>query len=112
LNYNATSGEVTYVTSSRSTKNTIQSLATDTSSIYQLAPKTFIYNSDTQLTRHVGYIAEEVHEVDPVFATYDSPDGPPLAISFDTIQVYMLEEMKKLRDRIAVLEAAATPASQ
>jgi hypothetical protein len=57
--------------------------------------------------RHIGYIAEEVHELDTAFAAYNEPEGPPVGINWNGIQVYMLEEMKKLRDRIATLEAAS-----
>jgi hypothetical protein len=104
LNYSLPSGEITYVASSRDTKNTIEPLTADTATVYQLAPKTFIYNTDPQSGTHVGYIAEEVYEVNPVFASYCELNGPPVAISFDTIQVYMLEEMKKLRAEVNALK--------
>jgi len=112
LNYSTPSGEITYTTSSRSTKNTIEPLVTDTATVYQLAPKTFIYNTDPQSGTHVGYIAEEVYEVNPAFATYCELNGPPVAINYNTVQVYMLEEMKKLRAEVDALKAQLAPASQ
>ena len=109
LYYNDTTKEVTFQSSSRKTKNSIDVLIADTAKVYELVPKTYIYNTDPQSGTHVGYIAEDVADVDPRFATYNELNGPPVAISYDTIQVYMLEEMKKLRDRIAVLESGGVP---
>jgi hypothetical protein len=61
--------------------------------------------------RHIGYIAEEVHEVDTAFAAYNDPEGPPVGINWNGIQVYMLEEMKKLRAEVDALKAQLAPAA-
>jgi hypothetical protein len=121
LRWNSSSGEITNDGSSRDVKDSIEDLATDTTKIYELDPKTYVYKGGNPGMRHIGYIAEEVHELDTAFAAYNEPEGPPVGINWNGIQVYMLEEMKKLRDqnillgqRISALEsggAQSTPLS-
>ena len=65
----------------------------------------FIYNSDPRSGPQIGYIAEEVAELNPKFATFCEPGGPPESINWNTITVFMVEEMKKLKDRVTQLEA-------
>jgi hypothetical protein len=97
LNYNSTTYEVTYVTSSRATKNTIEDLTMETGVLHDLKPRTYLYNSDPGAGKQVGYIAEEVADINKHFATYNEPDGPPVAINWNTISVFLVEEMKKLK---------------
>ena len=105
LRYNSTSGEISYVSSSRETKNTIQDLATDTTPIYGLQPRTFIYNTDPGSGEEIGYIAEEVKELNRYFASYYTPDlDTPVAINYNVITVFLVEEIKKLKARIEALE--------
>jgi hypothetical protein len=39
------------------------------------------------------------------FATYDRPDGDPVAINYNTIVVFLVEEVKKLKQEITALQA-------
>ena len=103
--YNTTTFELSYLASSASTKNTIEELKIDTSALYELSPKTYLYNSDPNAGSQIGYIAEEVAELHKKFATYNEPDGNPVAIDYNTIVVFLVEEMKKLRERIQILES-------
>jgi hypothetical protein len=104
--YDTTTFELHYLTSSRDTKSSIETLSSNTSMVYALEPRTYLYKSDMGAGFQCGYIAEEVAEVEPGFATYNSVDGPPVAINYNTIQIYMLEEMKKLRtDNMALHDA-------
>jgi hypothetical protein len=57
----------------------------DTSIINNLRPCTYFYNTDPDSGIQVGYIAEEVKELNPHFATYDKPGGNPVAINYNTI---------------------------
>ena len=105
LYYNTSSFEITYNTSSRTTKNTIQDLATDTAPIYGLQPRTYIYNTDPQSGPQIGYISEEVKELNRNFATYNTPDlETPVAINYNVITVFLVEEIKKLKARVEALE--------
>jgi hypothetical protein len=79
--------------------------------VYLLEARSFVYKSDVESGVQSGYIAEEVAEVDPCFATYNREDGTPAQIHWNAVQVCVVEEMKKLRDRIAALEAASAPAA-
>ena len=54
-----------------------------------------------------GYIAEDVHEILPALVGYeDSEDGDnlPSNVRYDHIAILLVEELKKLRARIEVLE--------
>ena len=97
MSYNTSSGEITVASSSRAVKNTIEDLTMGTDALYDLNPKTFIYNSDPGARKLVGYIAEEVADINKHFATYNEADGPPVAINWNTISVFLVEEMKKLK---------------
>jgi hypothetical protein len=103
--YNQGTKEITSLSSSRTTKNTIKDLATDTTPIYGLQPRTFIYNTDPGSGEEIGYIAEEVKELNRYFASYYTPDlETPVAINYNVITVFLVEEIKKLKARIEALE--------
>ena len=102
LNYNTTTGEVTVISSSASTKNTILDLEMDTTPLYSLRPRTFIYNSDPAGGKQIGYISEEVQMLNRYFATYNAPNlEVPVAINYNTIVVFLVEEIKKLKASIS-----------
>ena len=109
LYYNSTTFELSYLTSSSTTKNTIQDLTVDTSIITQLKPKTYHYNTDPDAGIQVGYIAEDVKVLNKHFATYDIPEGNPVAINYNTIVVFLVEEVKKLKQELAILKDQLTP---
>jgi hypothetical protein len=98
LYYNASTFEITYGTSSATTKNTIMPLDENTGVVYGLQPRSFLYNSDPASGRHIGYIAEEAAAVHQRFAGYNEPGGPPVGIDYNCITVFLLEEVRKLRD--------------
>jgi hypothetical protein len=106
--YNTTSFEITYLSSSRTVKNTIEDFKEDTSVVYGLSPKTYFYNNEPESDKSLGYIAEEVDELHTRFASH-SADGKPIAIDYRAITVFMVEEMKKLRERVAQLESRSSP---
>jgi hypothetical protein len=97
LYYNSETGEISYASSSQDTKTNIQNFTSetsDTSTIYNLVPKTFTYNSDPpDAPTQVGYIAEEVSLFSSDFITSTGP----LDINWNTIIVFLVEEMKKLK---------------
>jgi hypothetical protein len=103
--YSPSTSELTYLTSSVTTKNTIEPLTMDTSAVYGLAPKTYHYNTDPEAGLQVGYIAEEVALLNKHLATHDVTDGNPIAIDYNTVVVFLVEEVKKLREKVRQLEA-------
>ena len=98
--YNNTTAELTYLTSSSGTKNDVQNLTDDTTCVYQLQPKTYKYISDPLSGTQIGYIAEDVTSIHKSFAVYDIPDGDPTGINFNVISVFLVEEIKKLNNKI------------
>ena len=101
----------------------------DSSQLYNLTPHAFkwkdrtltisnpafkTYSSEPSTIEHTyvgendfGYIAEEVHDILPALVGYeDSEDGDslPSNVRYDHIAILLVEELKKLRARIEVLE--------
>lgn len=101
--YNSSTFELSYLTSSRNTKNNIQDLNDDTSVLYNLKPKSYQYNSDLSAGKQIGYIAEEAQQIHKLFATYNEPDGDPISINYNVICVFLVEELKKQQSSIADL---------
>jgi hypothetical protein len=77
----------------------------DTSVIYNLEPKTYTYISDPDAGTQIGYIAEDTIKVHPNLTTYNEYTHPltPVAINYDVITVFLVEEVKKLKQQIEVL---------
>jgi hypothetical protein len=67
-----------------------------------LEPKTYTYNSDPDAGTQIGYIAEETINVHPNFTTYNGYNDPltPVAINYDVITVFLVEELKKLNQQV------------
>lgn len=94
------SGEIVDDTSSLQFKEKIQNIKTDTSLLYGAQGRTYV-RKVSQL-EEPGWIAEELFEILPEFVNLK--DGKPYSIKYDRMVVPIIEEMKKLRDRIAILE--------
>ena len=73
--------------------------------IKSLSPVTWVYNNDPKKKRQIGYIAEEVNEIDSLkyIVMFDSEDKP-LALRYDLISVYTVEVLKNLLNKIEQLE--------
>jgi hypothetical protein len=114
LVYNSTSGEITWNNSSRDSKHDITPLLLDSTKVYLLEARSFVYNYDVDAGIQSGYIAEEVADVDLYFASCSREDGKPFNINWNAVQVCVVEEMKKLRAEVDALKAqlAPAPASQ
>ena len=98
--YDTTTYELSYLTSSENTKNNIQNLTYDTSVLYNLQPKTYNYNSDPDAGEQIGYIAEDAKTIQKLFATYDKQNDDPVAINYNVICVFLVEELKKLNKKV------------
>jgi len=73
--------------------------------IKSLNPVTWIYNGDLKEIRHIGYIAEEVNEIDSLkYIVVLDKDNNPLGLKYDLLSVYSIEVLKILLDRVQDLE--------
>ena len=87
-------------------KENVRPLEIDSSKIYQLDPKSFnlIEGHISALGNNTfGYIAEEVDKILPEVVKYDNEDRPD-SLNYQLLTVFLIEEIKKLRSRIEVLE--------
>jgi hypothetical protein len=73
--------------------------------IKKLRPVTWIYKNDDTERRHIGYIAEEVYESEPLryTITYDEK-GEVNGISYEKFSVYLVEALKIALQKIENLE--------
>jgi hypothetical protein len=100
LLWNAATGEVSIAPSQRETKNTIIDIADDTSVVFGLQARNFIYNTDENKEVQVGYIAEEVEELNPKLAIHNVVGGPPVNINYNAVLVFLVEEVRKLKAQV------------
>jgi hypothetical protein len=73
--------------------------------IKSLKPVTWIYNGDLKKTRHIGYIAEEVNEIDALkYMVVLDKEDKPLGLRYDLLSVYSVEVLKVLLEKVKELE--------
>jgi hypothetical protein len=73
--------------------------------IKSLRPVTWIYNDDIKEVRQIGYIAEELFEIDELkYVVMLDEEDQPLALRYDLISVYTVEVLKTALERIENLE--------
>lgn len=91
-------------TSSRKYKTDIEDL-TDWNAIRRLRPITYrsLAEADDKDRQYVGFVAEEVAEVDPRLVHY--MDGQPDGVQYDRLSVYLVAVVQNLLTRIEALEA-------
>ena len=104
LYYNTSTNAISYASSSLRHKENIVPLSIDSSKIYQLSPVEFDYKESK--THDIGYIAETVDNILPELVGKDR-DGLPDGIKYINLIMLIIEEMKKLKQRILELENAA-----
>jgi hypothetical protein len=102
--YNSTTFELSYTVSNYASKFDIQDLSTNTNIIYSLQPKTYFFNTDPSAGQQIGYMAEDVATLNYNFATYNEPSGNPIAVNYDTILVFLVEQIKSLKNTITTLQ--------
>lgn len=107
VNFITGTGQLGPTTSSRRYKKDIEDMQVDSSKIYDLRPVEYFWIPEHLKSdrKEFGYIAEEVVDIYPVVVPVDG-EGLPNGVNYERLVVLMIAEMKKLRDRIAVLEAA------
>ena len=100
---------ISYSSSSQRYKENIENLTLDTSKIYNLVPRTFTWkaNSPNGLDGQsdFGLVAEEAKVIIPELV-FNNQDDEVEGVKYMTLSVLLLEELKKLKARIEVLEGA------
>ena len=107
--------------SSERYKENIVNLTIDTAQIYNLTARNFKYKDTTEKIPNAdgtaevdrvsvgensfGYIAEEVNSILPDLVGLDS-DNQPNTVNYKLLSVLLLEELKKLKARVDILESA------
>ena len=99
--YNTTSKEITYNTSSIKYKKNVIDLTKNTSVIFNIQPRE--YDSKADDSHHIGFIAEELNEIDTNF-TWKNSDGTPEGIEWFNLLTYVISEMKKLKLELEILK--------
>lgn len=92
VRFNTSTNEITYTTSSIRFKTDITPLEISSDNIYKLIPRSFRFKNET--IRAHGYIAEEALSAMPELVIY-GPDGLVEGFAYDTLNILMLEELKK-----------------
>ena len=73
--------------------------------IKSLNPVTWVYNGDIKEIRHIGYIAEEVNEIESLkYIVVLDKNNKPLGLKYDLLSVYSIEVLKILLEKIENLE--------
>jgi hypothetical protein len=100
LYYDSTTFEIRYNSSSRRFKENIQNINIDTSKVLQIIPKEFNGITTNDFVP-IGYIAEELHDIEPYFSTFGK-DGDIEGVNVAIINACTLEEVKK--NRLEIIE--------
>jgi hypothetical protein len=107
----ATNGNIARITSARKYKEDIQDIDHGLIAL-NLQPKTWVSkqeyvennNSTEGLTRHVGFIAEDLHDLGLTDFVY-YVDGEPDAINYDRMTALLVPIIKQQQERLDALEA-------
>ena len=97
LTYDATNFEICYNTSSIKYKKNVIDLTQNTSNVLSIRARE--YDSKDNNTHHIGYIAEELNDIDPWF-TWKNADNTPEGIEWFNMLIYTIEELKKIKQEI------------
>jgi len=100
LYYDSTTFEIRYNSSSRRFKENIQNINIDTSKVLQIIPREFNGIGTTDFVP-IGYIAEELNDIEPQFTTLDK-EGEIEGVNVAIINACTLEEVKK--NRLEIIE--------
>jgi hypothetical protein len=70
-----------------------------------LKPVTWIYNGDLKEIRQIGYIAEEVNNIESLqYIVVLDKENKPLGLRYDLLSVYSIEVLKILLEKVKDLE--------
>jgi hypothetical protein len=97
-------GQLGTISSSREKKENIQDMNDESSFLLNLRPVVFNYKADDNKSKRYGLIAEEVEEVNSNLVAYGK-DEKPESVKYHDLPALLLNEFKKLEDRIKILES-------
>lgn len=104
MQWNQSTGEVGWDTSSRRYKENIAPLEDDYLKILHLEPKTYTRIGGEPDRWEIGYIAEEVHELGLTRLVEYDLEGRPDGVNYEKMVLYLNEVIKRQQGRIAELE--------
>lgn len=94
--------QVSRASSARKYKENIIPLSIDTAKIFDLVSYEYNFKNQSEKTT-IGMIADEVNEILPI-VVQKNRENEPESINYELLVVPIIEELKKLRNRINVLE--------
>ncbi len=101
--YATANGQFNTASSARDTKENIAPLDISASNvIYQFKPYTFTYIGDEKQKTCIGYMADEISEIDEKVTSYDE-NRKPDSVHYMQMVVYAIEEIKKLKTQNELL---------
>lgn len=93
--------------SMRKLKKDILNYPYDPTAVDRLQPVTYIMRNDDTNTIHLGLIADDVREVEPLLVSSfqdESMPGSVLTLDYSRVSVLLINEIKALRKRVSSLE--------
>lgn len=76
------------------------------SEIQKLVPITWVYKTDPSEIRHIGYIAEELNDIEAFkYVVYKDSKEQPAGIRYELLSVYAIEALKATIEKIEDLES-------
>ena len=102
LYWDSTTSEIIAATSSLRYKTNITDLQRDSAVLHQFRPRE--YDGKFEPGHFVGFIAEELYDIDPYCAVIRNDTQLPESINWNTIIVYLVNEVKKLRAEVDALK--------
>lgn len=100
---NGSAWGVTMWASSRRFKENITPLELDSSKVFDLRPVSFNWKPERGGQRDFGLIAEEAAKIFPFLVSNDQ-EGKPFSVRYELLSVLLLNESKKLVDKMTVLD--------
>lgn len=78
----------------------------DGASALGFVPTVFTLKGDDELVEHIGFLADDVAELEPRAVVFDDA-GAPLALDHNAILAMLVRDVQRLAARVTELEAAA-----
>ena len=103
--YATSDGKLRRSSSSRRYKNTIEDYDADSAYKFleEARPVTYLSNSDEEWDQYIGFIAEEMDEVEPRYVHYNE-DGAPDGVQYSSIVATLTKICQMQEQRIKALE--------
>ena len=92
-------------TSLREYKTNIKDLGLGIDAVLALTPRTFTWKEEFGGEDDLGFIAEEVADVDPLLARYDSETGALQGVKYERLTALLVKAFQEIVSRIDALEA-------